>query len=126
MMKERPFWQSFRDAWEGISYSLKTQRNMRIHVTMATVALLIAWLLDVSRWEWLVLLFAIFLVMVAELLNTAVERTVDLFMSTYHPLAKIAKNVAAGAVLLTALNAIIVGVIIFYEKVIRLLEIIFF
>ncbi|WP_366924133.1 diacylglycerol kinase family protein [Metallumcola ferriviriculae] len=123
MEQERTFWQSLRDAWGGITHSLKTERNMRIHATVATVVFLTAWLVEVSRWEWVALTFAVSTVMAAELLNTAVETTVDLFMSTYHPLARIAKNVAAGAVLLMAVNALVIGVIIFYPKLMHLFKV---
>ncbi|MBO8168832.1 MAG: diacylglycerol kinase family protein [Thermoanaerobacteraceae bacterium] len=122
----RPFGLSFRDAWAGIRHAVKTERNMRIHVVAAVCVLAAACLLDISRGEWLVLLLTISLVLVAELLNTAIEAAVDLYTSSYHPLAEIAKNTAAGAVLLVAVNAVVVGGLIFYDKIVLILKRLFF
>lgn len=108
-MKNRTLLDSFRNAWAGIRYSLNTQRNIRIHLSAAFIALVFSWLLEVGTVGFLFVIIAISLVFTTEMINTAVEKTVDLFMSTYHPLAKIAKNVAAGAVLVAAVNAIIIG-----------------
>ena len=111
-MKNRTLWDSFRNAWAGIRYSLKTQRNIRIHLSAAIIALVLSWLLEISKEDFLFIIIAIALVLTAEMVNTAVEKTVDLFMSTYHPLAKIAKNVAAGAVFVAAINAVIIGLVV--------------
>jgi diacylglycerol kinase (ATP) len=111
-MKNRTLWDSFRNAWAGIRYSLKTQRNIRIHLSAAIIVLVLSWLLEISKEDFLFIIIAIALVFTAEMVNTAVEKTVDLFMSTYHPLAKIAKNVAAGAVLVAAINAVIIGLVV--------------
>ena len=108
-MKNRTLGDSFQNAWAGIRYALKTQRNIRIHISAAAIILVLSWLLDLSKFDFLFIVFAISLVFTAEMVNTAVEKTVDLFMSTYHPLAKIAKNVAAGAVLVAVINAVITG-----------------
>jgi diacylglycerol kinase len=104
---------SFRDALSGMGYCLSTQRNMQVHMVVAVAVLVAAWLLKLSRLEWALLLFAISFVMAAEMFNTALERTVDLFVDNYHPLARLAKHIAAGAVLVSALNAAVVGVLIF-------------
>jgi diacylglycerol kinase (ATP) len=112
-MKGRRFIDSFRYAADGLIYAVKTQRNMKIHSVVAVIVILLSWHLKINYNEFLFIIFSIFLVLVAELVNTAIESTVDLFTSEYHPLAKIAKNIAAGAVLLTAVNALIVGCVIF-------------
>lgn len=111
-MKNKTLKDSFQNAWAGIKYALKSQRNIRIHISMAFIVLVSCWLLEIGKIDFLLIINAISLVLFAEMVNTAVEKTVDLFMSTYHPLAKIAKNVAAGAVLIAALNAVILGFII--------------
>lgn len=111
-MKNRTFSDSFQNAWAGIRYALKTQRNMRIHISVAAIVLVLSWLLEIGKSDFLFIVLAISFVVTTEMVNTAIEKTVDLFMSTYHPLAKIAKNVAAGAVLVAVINAIIAGLIV--------------
>lgn len=105
---------SFRFALEGLRYTVITQRNMRIHFLTALGVLLLSMYLHVSKSEILILFVTIILVLFAELINTAVESVVDLVTEEFHPLAKIAKDVAAGAVLLTAGLAVIVGISVFY------------
>jgi diacylglycerol kinase (ATP) len=106
---------SFRHALNGVLLSFKTQRHLRIHFLLAVLALTAGFLWRLSRVELLILLGAICLVILAELLNTAVETVVDLVTMDYHPLAKVAKDVAAGAVLVASLNAIIVGIVLFFD-----------
>lgn len=112
-MPSRSFKSSLQDALSGLSYCLGTQRNMQVHLVAALGVLIAAWLLKLNRLEWALALFAIGFVMVAEMFNTAMERTVDLFVNTYHPLARLAKHIAAGAVLAAALTAAAVGALIF-------------
>jgi diacylglycerol kinase (ATP) len=107
---------SFTWAFEGIVYVLRTQRNMQIHVAAAVVALVMGLLLDFSRLELAAILGAISLVLVAEMLNTAVEAAIDAVVTTYHPLVKIAKDVAAGAVLVATVNALAIAYFVFYDK----------
>jgi diacylglycerol kinase (ATP) len=113
---------SFRYAFAGIRYLLWTQRNAKIHTAIAIVAVALALLLRIDRGEWVALVLAIALVLGAEGMNTAVEAAVDLASPGYHPLAKIAKDVAAGMVLLTAIAAVIVGLIIFLPHLLAILS----
>ena len=115
-MKVRKITESFNHAIEGIIYAIKTQRNMRIHLLIATLVLFGSLFFDLSKIEILLLFLTIALVIILEMVNTAIEVTIDLNANYYHPLAKIAKNVAAGAVLIAALNSILVGYLIFYDK----------
>lgn len=108
--------QSFTFAIEGIMHTLNTQRNMRIHFVVAFLSMVLSLVLDLSKLEIVVVSFAIVLVVAAELFNTAIEAVVDLVTHDYHPLAKIAKDVAAAAVLLTAAQAVIVGFFVFFDK----------
>jgi diacylglycerol kinase (ATP) len=105
---------SFRYALEGIKYVVATQQNMRIHFLTALVVLFISLYLPLSKTELLLLFISITLVLFAELINTSIEAIVDMVTEEYHPLAKIAKDVAAGAVFLTAGLAFIVGICIFF------------
>lgn len=109
---------SFNYSIEGILYAVRTQRNMRIHMIAALVVLTICFFYDISKTELLIILLSITMVITAELINTAIEASIDATTNYYHPLAKIAKNVAAGAVLVTAINALAVGYIIFWSKLV--------
>lgn len=105
---------SFVYALEGLKYTIVTQRNMRFHFIVALGVLLLSLSLPMNKVEVLVLFVAIVLVLFAELINTAIEAVVDMVTKEYHPLAKVAKDVAAGAVLLTAGFAVIIGISVFY------------
>lgn len=94
-------------------HALRTQRHMRWHAIMGCAVLLLALWLKLTKVEMIVIAATVTMVLVAEMFNTAIEVTIDLFTKDYHPLAAVAKNVAAGAVLLTALNALVVGYMIF-------------
>ena len=102
----------FRVAFNGIVHTFRTQRHMRIHLYVTLVTVLGAFFLKLRLREILVLLFMITFVLVAEMFNSAIEATVDLVTDKYHPLAKFAKDIAAGAVLITTIMAIIVGTMI--------------
>jgi diacylglycerol kinase (ATP) len=103
-------WLSFRFAWTGLYYTFLTQRNFRIHVSIGIVAIGLGLVLHLSRLEMTVVALTIGMVLAMELLNTALEAVVDLTVKqTYHDLAKIAKDCAAGAVLITSLAAIAVA-----------------
>lgn len=119
---KRPWSDTFRVAIAGIIYAIRTQRNMRVHVTMSVIVLILGVVLQISTSDWLWLGLAITIVISAELMNTAVESVVDLVMPKPHPLAKVAKDTAAGAVLVTAVFAVIVGCAIFYEPGMELLH----
>ena len=110
---------SFRYAFAGISYCLRTQRNFRIHTLAAGLVAVLGGLLGLAWTEWAILALTVTMVLAAEMVNTVVEAAVDLASPDYHPLAKVAKDVAAGAVLLTALGAVTVGICIFVPHLLR-------
>jgi diacylglycerol kinase (ATP) len=112
---------SFRYGFAGLRYLLWTQRNAKIHSAIALVAVALGILLRIARDEWLALVLMIILVLAAEGFNTAIEAVVDLASPAYHPLAKIAKDVAAGTVLLVAIGAVIFGIILFLPYLLALL-----
>jgi diacylglycerol kinase (ATP) len=109
--------QSFNFAAEGIVYAVRTQRNLWIHFAVAIAVLVAAIGFGGTKLELAVLLLAITFVLVAELVNTAVEATVDVASTDFSPTAKIAKDIAAGAVLVAALNAVAVGYLVFSGEV---------
>ncbi|MBC8078749.1 MAG: diacylglycerol kinase [Gorillibacterium sp.] len=115
------FFRSLRFAYEGVKYALASQSNMKIHFFVTFVVFISAVFFRLSGTDVLFILLAVTLVIVTELLNTAIEKTVDLAMPEHHPLAKIAKDTAAAAVLVSAVFAVIVGVTVFYRPVERLL-----
>jgi len=117
--------QSFNYAVEGVIHCLKTQTNMRIHFAVAITVLVLSLFFDFSRLELALLFFTIALVIIAEMINTSIETVVDLYTNAVHPLAKIAKDVAAGAVLIAALNAIVVGYLLFFSRIDSLTTLIF-
>lgn len=108
---------SFNYAIEGIVYALRTQRNMRVHMALAVLVAIGSLVVGVSRIQLVAVVFAVSLVFVAELINTAVEAAVDVATDGYDPLAKVAKDVAAGAVLIAAINALIVAYLVLFEPV---------
>lgn len=118
----RKWRRSFRYAYEGIKYALDTQRNMKFHFCVAFLVLLAALFIHLSKTDILFILLAVTLMIVTELINTAVEKTVDLAMPERHPLAKIAKDVAAASVLVSAVFAVVVGMVVFYEPIDQLLR----
>lgn len=103
-------------ALEGIGYTIRTQRNMRIHILIATPTLLLSWYLAMPPMELLFVWLCIGIVFSAELMNTAVERLVDLVSPEYHPLAKLAKDAAAGAVLMIAIFSAIAVLILLLPR----------
>jgi diacylglycerol kinase (ATP) len=108
--------QSFNFAFEGIIHVLRTQRNMRVHFAIAIAVLIAALVVGVGRLELCALLIAISFVLIAEMLNTALEAGIDVSTTSFDPLAKLAKDIAAGAVLIATINAIAVGYLVFVER----------
>jgi diacylglycerol kinase (ATP) len=111
--------QSFNYAFEGVIHALRTQRNLRIHFAIAAAVLVLAFIYDVTRLELIALMIAIAFVLIAEMVNTAVEATIDLSTPSFDPLAKIAKDLAAGAVLIASVNAIAVGYLVLADRLKR-------
>jgi diacylglycerol kinase (ATP) len=109
--------ESFNYAFEGIIHVLRTQRNMRIHFVVAAVVLVAALATGVSRLELIALLLAIAFVMIAEMINTAIEGAVDVSTTSFDPNAKLAKDIAAGAVLIATINAVAIGYLVFSGQV---------
>lgn len=106
----------FMCALRGIGFVFATQRNMKIHVVVGSVIIALGVFLQISRLEWIALSFSIALILMAEMINTAVEVTIDLVTKKISVRAMIAKDIAAGAVLILALNAIVVGSLIFVGR----------
>lgn len=104
---------SFRYAFEGIVAALKEEPNLKFHFLAGILVILLSIFLNISKQDWVVIILVIGLVISVELTNTAIEAVVDHLIQTNHPGAKLAKDISAGAVLISALTAAIVGVLIF-------------
>jgi diacylglycerol kinase (ATP) len=115
--RARNLLESFNFAFEGIIHVLRTQRNMRIHFLAAVVVLGAALALGVSKLELIALLLAIAFVFIAEMINSALEQAIDVATTSFDPLAKLAKDIAAGAVLIATINAIAIGYLVFSGQI---------
>ena len=111
--------ESFNFAFEGVIHVLRTQRNLRIHFAIATAVLVTAVAVGVARLELMALLLAISFVLIAEMLNSALEAGIDVATTSFDPLAKLAKDIAAGAVLIATVNAVAVGYLVFSDKIVN-------
>ena len=118
--KKGPLYKSFGYAFEGIFTGIAKERNMQIHCTAAVLVTVAGVVLKISAVEWCICLVLFGLVMALELVNTSVEAVVDLVTEERKPLAKIAKDTAAGAVLIAAIMAAVTGIIIFLPKIAEL------
>lgn len=115
--KVRKFVDSFRYAWRGVMTVFAEERNMQVHGVIAAAAVILGFYYHITPGEWIAVSLCIGLVFVLEIINTAIERLVDLVRPDYDPLAGKVKDVAAGAVLVGAIVAIVIGVIIFGKYV---------
>ena len=104
---------SFKNAFAGLAWALRTQPNFRVHLVLAVLALGLSWYVGITRTEWAIIIFTIVLGFTAEFVNTAIESMTDLITHEWRVEAKIAKDVAAGMMLTTAIGAVIVALFIF-------------
>ena len=118
--KSRNLIQSFKYAINGLVTGFKKERNIKVDFFVACVVIIFGFVFSVSMTEWAVLVLCFTLVLSLEYVNTAIESVVDLASPEINPLAKVSKDVAAGAVLFSAINAVVIGIIIFLPKFIDL------
>ena len=118
---KRTFKGSVKNCLDGISYVTKKKKNFKREIALGIIALILSYILKIDKIEFIIVLTMICLVLTTEIINTAIERTVDLVTKEYHELARIAKDVSAGSVLVTSIFALIIGIIIFIPKIITLL-----
>jgi diacylglycerol kinase len=111
------FTDALKHALDGIKYTFKTQRNLKIQIVFAILAIILGFLFHLNIIEFAILIITISLVFFSELINTAIETVVDLYTEDYNEKAKIAKDVSAGAVTIMAINSIIIGAILFGSKI---------
>ncbi|MFC0188142.1 diacylglycerol kinase family protein [Fictibacillus aquaticus] len=113
---------SFAYAASGIRYAFSSEQNFRIHCIVSIAVITAAAVLDFSLWKFCLLLFIIGAVLALELVNTAIEKAVDLVTKELHPTAKIAKDAAAGAVLVFSLFAVIIGLLLFFPPAVEIIK----
>lgn len=119
--KNKGFISALKNAFNGIKYAFTTQRNLKIQVLISIVVILASLFLRISFIEWAVIVLIIFMVFFSELINTAIETIVDMITTEYNENAKIAKDIAAGAVTLVSIASVIIGIIIFLPKILKII-----
>lgn len=117
--KRKKLRNSFKYAFEGVHRELKEEQNLKIHILIMILVIIAGFILKLSPMEWIICIILFGFVIALELINTAIELTVDLAMPEIHPKAKAAKDIAAAAVLISATCSVIIGVIIFLPKIIK-------
>lgn len=113
----KKFLKGFQYAFEGLAYAISTQINMKFHIVVAIIVIAFGFIFQITEFEWLLIAFAVTSVLSAELFNTALEALTDLATKEIHPLAKIAKDTAAAAVLLISILAICIGIYVFWKHI---------
>lgn len=116
--KKRTFIDSLVNCLEGIGYTIENENNFKREIFLGIIAVILCFILKVSTIEWVIVLLLINFVLVCELINTALEKTVDLYTKEYNKTAKIVKDVAGGSVLVMCLFSLVIGCIIFIPKII--------
>lgn len=119
--KKKRLLSAFGYALSGIKAAIIQEKNMKIHLFVSLIVIVMGFVLYISFLEWLAIILAIGGMLSLELINSSIERVVDLVTEEYHPLAKAAKDIAAGAVLVYAIMAVLIGLIIFFPKMAMLL-----
>lgn len=115
--KNDNFIEAWENAFNGIIYAVTTQGNIKKQLLIAVFVMIISLFFNLNTAEFLCLMFTVILILIAEMINTAIETVVDLYTDLYHPKAKIAKDVGAGAVVIAAINALIVAYFLFFDKI---------
>ncbi|MGY4690348.1 diacylglycerol kinase family protein [Salibacterium sp. K-3] len=110
---------SFRYAWTGLMLVIREEQNMRFHLLAAGAAVICGFVFSIPALHWMILIVVIGGMLALEIVNTALERTVDMIIETYHPAAEKAKDIAAAAVFVYSLTAVIIGILIFYQPVVE-------
>lgn len=118
---KRSFLTSFIDCIHGLEFVIANEENFRREIIIGIITLILSYILKVSQTEFIIVLIMIALVLTSEVINTAIEKTVDLYTNKYNETAKIAKDVSAFAVLLMSIFALIIGIIIFGSKIINII-----
>ena len=120
--RDRRIIDSFNFAIEGLTEAIRNEKHMKVHILLAIIIVILAILTNATKVEILIISLSVSFVIITEMVNTSVEALVDLISPDRHPLAKLAKDVAAGAVLVSAINALCVGYLLFYDKLLDIFD----
>ena len=120
--KNRTWIDSVKDCIRGISYTFKTENNFKREILLGIIVIICGFFLKLSLIEWVIIILLINTVLVGELINTALERTVDLYTKEYNEIARAIKDAASGSVLVICTSSAIIGLLIFIPKIINILE----
>lgn len=120
--KNKNFKDSVKNAFNGIMYILKNERNFRIQIIAALLVIIASFVLRLELIEIAIIVLVIFLVLLLEFINSAIEIVIDMYTEEYNEKAKVAKDISAGAVTLTALMSVIIGIIIFLPKILKYIK----
>lgn len=120
--KNKNFKDSVKNAFNGIMYILKNERNFRIQIIAALLVIIASFVLRLELIEFAIIVLVIFLVWLLEFINSAIEIVIDMYTEEYNKKAKVAKDISAGAVTLTALMSVIIGIIIFLPKILKYIK----
>ncbi|WP_079509790.1 diacylglycerol kinase family protein [Mesobacillus jeotgali] len=115
--RKHPLASSFKFGFEGIATAAARERNVQIHAAISVIVIISGFFFSINKFEWIAIILCIGGMISMEMMNTAIERTVDMYTEEFHPLAKQAKDIAAGAVLVFAIASVIIGMIIFLPKI---------
>lgn len=115
--RKHPLASSFKFGFEGIAAAAAKERNVQIHLAISVIVTLSGFIFSINKYEWIAIILSIGGMVSMEMINTAIERTVDMYTKEYHPLAKQAKDIAAGAVLVFAIASVMIGIIIFLPRI---------
>ncbi|ESU30620.1 hypothetical protein G3A_21080 [Bacillus sp. 17376] len=115
--RKHPLASSFKFGFEGIVEAAAKERNVRIHLAISVFVIVSGFIFSINKYEWIAIILSIGGMISMEMMNTAIERTVDMYTKEYHPLAKQAKDIAAGAVLVFAMSSVLIGLIIFLPRI---------
>ena len=118
---KRKFSSSIKNCLEGINFVITNESNFKKEIVIGIIALLLSYILKISRIEFIIILIMIALVLTSEIINTSIEKVVDLYTKDYNNLAKIAKDVSAGSVLVMSIFSLLVGATVFLPKIINVL-----
>lgn len=122
--KNKSFIDSVKNAFNGIKYIFKNERNFKIQIVIAIIVVIIGFLFKLENIEFAIIILVIFLVWILEFINSAIEIVIDMYTEEYNEKAKIAKDIAAGTVTITAVLSVIIGIVIFLPKIINLVIVI--
>lgn len=121
--KNQSFYQSIKNALRGIKISTISERNLKMQLIILVLVLILGWLLKFSALDWVIVVLISVIVLAVEIINTAIEMTVDIVCKNeFNPLAKKAKDIAAGAVLVVSIGAIIIGSIVIIPKIMSIIR----